>query len=448
MPWRRPSLGIPAAQLLMWTLPALPDTDVVTRAAVVEGYNTNTYQAQDDPNVPVIRRHPSPFTGVDAGLELRFLSRDTDRTVLNVGGRLNHYEPLQREYQSDDGAFNGELASHVTLGPRTTLNLSDSGAVTSFNGAHVTDGTIFAFDPTQIRSTYWLNDTSLAFAHQLSQNWRLTQSLGATLSGTLQSAPTTLPSGQITEHRGLDYVMPYVETDLNHDFTTRSSGDVTLLYQYALQLYVLDLAQSPPRNIGPDKTAYMTLLAGWTYHLTQEVSTVLHGGAVLASAPPRDPDQRAVLAPAAIGELYWTRPFFDLVATGAYAWGTVNPRLGAGPSANGNLLAIGVPRHVGRWKDLALVARAQVSYSSLVTGVGQATQLGLYAAGGEVRYGVSRWLGLLAGYDFRYATIDAPGRYSPPFLQHVFFIGLSGYFSTDRAALPLTTFTAPVQPPA
>src|SRR5260370_531927 len=83
--------------------------------------------------------------------------------------------------------------------------------------------------------------------------------------------------------------------------------------------------------------------------------------------PPRDVDPRSLVSAAATAELYDVRPFFDLVAGAGYTWGTVNPRLGEGPTANGSLLAIGIPRHVGRWANLALVARGQVSYSSLVT---------------------------------------------------------------------------------
>jgi hypothetical protein len=428
--------------------PVMLDTEVVGRVAVVEGYNTNTYQAQDDPRVPLIRRHPSPFTGADANLELRFLGRDSDRTTLNVDARANHYEPLQPESQSDDGAVNATLASHATLGPRTNLSLYDGASVTSFNAAHVTDGTLFAFDPSQVRSTYWVNDGSVSLAHQISPNWRFSQALGATVSGTLHSVPTLLPNGRLAEHRGIDYVMPYLEADLNHAFTARASGDVMLLYQYSLQLFVLDFAQNPPRNIGPDKQAFLTGLAGWTYHVTPEVSTVVRGGGVLASAPPRDPDQRPILAPTAAGEVYYTRPFFDLIATGGYTWGTVNPRLGSGPTGSAGLLAIGVPHPVGVWRELALVARAQASYSSLITGAQQSAGMGLFAAGGEIRYGVSRWLGALAGYDVRYATFDTPGLFSPPFVQHVFFLGLSGYFTNDRTVLPLTTFSAPVQPPS
>ena len=428
--------------------PACFDTDLVTRVAIVEGYNTNTYQAQDDPNVPIIRRHPSPFTGVDGVVEWRVLGRDADRTTLVVGARANHYEPLQPQSQSDDGALNAALSSRITLGPRTGLALSNGASVTSFNAAHVTDGTIFAFDPTQLRSTYWLDDLDVAITHQLSPNWRFSQSVGMTVSGTLAAPPTALPSGQLVEHRGLDYVMPYVEADVNRDLSLRSAVDLLVLYQYAWQLFVLDFTQSPPRNIGPDKQAFLTVLAGWTRHETSELSTVLRAGGVLGSAPPRDIDQRAVLSPAGTAELYYVRPNFDFVAGAAYTWGTVNPRLGSGPTGNANVLAIGVPRPVGDWKNLALIGRAQVSYSSLITGVGQSMGLGLYAAGAEVRYGVNRWLGVLVGYDFRLATFNTPGQFNPPFLQQVFFLGLSGYFSNDRSLLPLTTFTAPVQPPA
>jgi hypothetical protein len=433
----------------MFALPVLLDTDVVGRVAVLEGYNTNTYQAQDNPRVPVVERHPSPFTGLDGNLELRFLGRDGDLTSVNVDGRLNHYEPLQKEVQSDDGAVNAALSTRVTLGPRTTLSLTDAGAVTSFNAAHATDGTMFAFDPTQVRSTYWLNEFSMSLTHQFSARRRLVQSLGGTVSGTIDSAPVGVPGEPyLVRHRGLDYVTPYIQTDLAEDLTTRTTLDVSLSYQYSYQLFVLDFSRRLPRNIGPQKQAFITGLAGWTRHASPELSTVIRFGGVLASPPPLDSDQRAILAPAADAELSYVRPTFTFLATGAYAFGTVNPRLGSGPTATGNVVAIGIPSERPGWRDLALVARAQGSYSSLTTGVDTSTGLGLLAAGAEVRYGVNRWLGLIGGYDVRYSTFDSSTTYQPPFVQQLFYLGLSAYFSTNRTVLPVTTFTVPVQPPS
>jgi hypothetical protein len=432
----------------MLALPAPTATDVIARAAVVEGYNSNTYQAQDNPSVPIIERHPSPFTGIDASLELRFLGRDADRTTLLVGGRLNHYTPLQHEIQSDDGAVNGLFTSRLTLAPRTVLAINEAFSVTSFNASHTTDGTMFTFDPTQIRSTYWLDDFNAQLTYEISPNWRLVQSLGATLSGTISSAPVVVPGGFLVEHRGLDYIMPYVETDVNHTLTARSQVDLAAMYQYAYQIFVLDLTQTPARDIGPDKTAFLTLLGGYTYNFNPELTGVVRAGGVLSSAPPRDTDQRAVLSPAGAAEVYYTRDFFNVIAAGSYTWGTVNPRLGSGPTANASLLAVGVPYHVGRWKDLALLGTVQVSLSQLKTGDdSDSTKLGLYAAGIEVRYGLSGWLGLVGGYNIRYATFDTP-TWEPPFIQQIGYFGFGGYFSTDKVQLPLVNFAAPVQPPA
>jgi hypothetical protein len=221
-----------------------------------------------------------------------------------------------------------------------------------------------------------------------------------------------------------------------------------LLYQYSYDLFVYDFTRNPPRNIGPDRQAFLTGLAGYSVRFSDELAAVLRGGLVLGSAPPRDIDQRAVLSPAAMGEVYYTRPAFELVAAGGYTWGTVNPRLGSGPTGSGSLLAIGTPCRVGGWKNFALVGNGQLSYSTLLTGVAQSTKLGLFAGAIEARYAVSEWLGLLAGYDVRYATFDAGSSYQPPFMQHVVFVGLGGYWSTDRGIFPLTTFVAPVQPPS
>lgn len=431
----------------MFPLPAFPTTDVVTRAAVVEGYNTNTYQAQDDPNLPIVKRHPSPFTALDLDVELRWPGRDTDLTTARVEARANHYEPLNGEYQSDDAAANAGFTWRRAITPRTTLTFGGAATLTTINGAHVTDGTIFQFDPTQVRRTYWLTDATFGAIHALGETWHLHQSFGAIVSGTVYQPPTALPGGSLLGHRGLDYVMPYMQTDLDKDVSERTRVDVTALYQYAFDLYVLDLSRSPPRNVGPEKAAFLTLLAGYTHHFTPEIATVTRAGAVVASAPAHDADPRPVLSPAASQEFYWSRPFFDLVASGGYTFGTVNPRLGEGPTATANVLAMGFPHHVGKWKDVALIARAQLSWSALATSATSSVHLGLYAAGGEIRAGLNRWLGVLVGYDVRYATFDGP-QFVPSFLQHVFFAGLSGYFSSDRSQLPLTTFTAPVQPPA
>jgi hypothetical protein len=431
--------------------PVLADiTDWIERVAVVEGYNTNTYQAQDDPNVPIIRRHPSPFTGIDADVELRIQPNLEDLHIFRLEGNALHYEPLEHQPgQSDDAALNGSWSSRFTLSRRTYLTVSSQATLSTFNGAHIADVTLLQFDPAQTRRTYWLETSEAGITHELSHTWRIREAVGLMSSGTIYQPPTLDASGNLIQHEGLDYIEPYEETDLFKDFSDRATGDMLVLYQYAYNLYVLDFTQSPPRNIGPDKQAFLTVTPGYTYRFTPELSESTHAGVVIASAPPRDPDQRAVLSPTFLEEISYTRPFFNLIATASYTYGSVNPRLGYGPSMSGAVLAVGTPYHHGGWKNLSILANGSASYSSLLTGVGGAgTQLGLYVGDAEFRYSLNNWLGLLGGYEIRYATLTDSATYLPPFLQQLVFVGLQGYFTTNRDIPPLTQFVAPITPPS
>jgi hypothetical protein len=241
-------------------------------------------------------------------------------------------------------------------------------------------------------------------------------------------------------------VQPYLESDLFHDFSERATGDIQVLYQYAYNYFVLDLTQNPPRDIGPDKLAFLTSTVGYTYRFTQEAVNTIRVGGTIASAPPRDPDQRPVLAPAVLEQFGYTKPTWGLIATGGYTYGSVNPRLGAGPSINGGVTIVGTPVPRGSLRDFAVLVSGTAGHSSLVTGVGTATQLNLYVADAEFRYAINTWLGLLGGYSMRYATFVDAVQVFPPFLQNVVFIGVSGYFTTDKTLPVLTTFAAPVIP--
>ena len=183
-----------------------------------------------------------------------------------------------------------------------------------------------------------------------------------------------------------------------------------------MKVFVLDYTQSPPRNIGQEEQAFLTSLAGWTYHETQELSTVLRAEGVLASA------RRATLtsAPAVAGGDGRALRRATVLRFGGRGRLHVGDHQSTTRGGSHRERESSRDRHSApRWRagQLRAVGRAQASYSSLITGVGQSTGLGLCAAGGEVRYGVSRWLGALAGFDFRYATFDTPGQFNPPFLQ-------------------------------
>jgi hypothetical protein len=420
-------------------------TDYAARASVVQGYNSNTYQAQDDARVPAIRRHPSPFTGVDGMLQMRITNGFGDLHDFRIEARVQHYEPLTAQYQSDDGTINGAWSSRFTLGHRSFLTLNSAATFTTINGTHLSDGTIFQFDPTVARRTYWLDSSEAALTYELSPTWRVRTAVGMIISGTVSEPATLLPNGTSTFHRGLDFAQPYAEASLFKDFSERTTGDFTALYQYSYNLFVLDLTQTPPRNIGPDKLQFLTATFGHTYRFSPELINSFRAGGQVASAPPRDPDQRPVLGPTFGEELSYQREFWQYLLTAGYSYGSLNPRLGAGPTASAAALIIGTPYRRGKWRDFSVMLNAQAGHSILLTGVGQNTVLDFAAGSAEIRYGFNATWGLLAGYDVRYATFQST-QFVPPFLRHLVFIGLSGYWSTDRTIPVLTQFAAPITP--
>jgi hypothetical protein len=77
---------------------------------------------------------------------------------------------------------------------------------------------------------------------------------------------------------------------------------------------------------------------------------------------------------------------------------------------------------------------------------GALSRLSFVEGSAELRYGVNRWLGLVAGYDGRYAAFEGADLF-PSLLRHVVFVGLSGYLASDRSLPTLDTFTSPIKPP-
>jgi hypothetical protein len=438
----------------MLFFPALPAiTDYVARASIVQGYSTDTYQttALDplNPAYSILTRHESLFTGVDLMGEVRITNSKGDITDIRLEGRAQHYEPVPADpNQSDDGTVSGAFASRLTLNPRTFLSVNASGTISTINGSHLSDGTVFEFDPTEARRTYWLAQPQVGISYELSKTWRYRQSVGAFVSGTIYEPPTELPNGSYTEHRGLDFVQPFTEADLYKDFTDRAMGDLQALFIYSYDEYLLNLAVNPPVNIGPQKQAFLTVTAGYTYHFTPELVTTTRFGGTIASAPPLDYDQRPVLAPTALQIVQYSREFWQFLASAGYTYGSVNPRLGTGPTAQANALIVGTPYRVGNWRNLAIMVNALAEHSTLIASATQSTVLDLFAGSAEVRYALNPTWGLLAGYDLRYATFsgDVGGSPQPPFLRHMVYLGVSGDWSTDKTIPILTQFAAPVKP--
>jgi hypothetical protein len=422
-------------------------TDYTARAAIVQGYNTNVYQAQDDPNVPIISRHPSMYTGADGMVQMRLTGRPGDIHDFRLGGRAQHYEPLDGSYQSDDGSAYAAWVSRFATSPRTQFALGAGGTVTSVNSTHISDGTFFQIDPTVIRRTYFLTTTDGTVTYQISPVWRISQRFGLMTSGTIDAAGVQTPTGTVIVHRGLDYATPESETTLYRDFSERTTGDIRFLLRDTYTLYVLDLTQTPPANVGPQTFQIGTLQVSHTYRFSQELVNRLSVGGTIASPPQADPNQSLVLSPSFLEQMYYTRTLWYLNFRASYDYGAVSPRLGTGPGYGATVTFVGIPYGHGHWRNLSLLASASATHADIVRGVGPNSKLDLAGASAQIRYATSTWLGVTAGYDFHYARLATGDAFAPSLIRNIFYVGLSGYWSTDPAAPPLTVFQVPTAPP-
>jgi hypothetical protein len=122
----------------------------------------------------------------------------------------------------------------------------------------------------------------------------------------------------------------------------------------------------------------------------------------------------------------------------------VNPRLGFGPSVGASATIQGTPFRHGKLAKLALLGAAGATRSAYAGATGDTTRFSVVTGNLDLRYPLSVWLGVMAGYQFRYSKLE--GANSPGFLQNVFFVGLSGYWTTDKSLPVLESLTAPVNP--
>lgn len=378
--------------------------------------------------------------------EVRITDSKGDITDIRLEARGQHYEPVPADpNQSDDGSLNALFTSKMTLNRRTTLNVSASASMSTINGSHLSDGTVFQFNPTEARLTYWLAQPQISLTYELSSTWRYRQAVGAFLTGTVDQPATQLPNGTLTKHRGLDTAQPFVESDVYKDFSDRATGDIDVLFIYSDEVYLLNLSQNPPRNVGPQQQLFLTPTAGLTYRWKPDFLTTTRLGGVVASAPPLDVDQRPILAPLIYQDVHYSGEFWQFFASAQYTYGPVTPRLGSGPSAGASAYLVGTPIRQGHWRDFSVMFNALASHSSLVLSTTNSLVMDIAAASGEIRYAINPTWGLLGGYDFRYATFSGQTP-TPPFLRHMVFFGVSGFWTTDKTIPILTQFAAPVHP--
>ena len=412
--------------------------------AAVEGYNSNVIQTQDVAGGPATP-HGSPFTGVDATAELYTWTSPTDTQVFRLQVRGQHYTPLNGYSVPDDGSANGAWNGSLTLSPRTSVSMLALATVTSVNSAEISDGPLFQVQPGGLERVYSLETARVALAHELTPRWRSVLGADVTASTTIRDAPTTTVGGQPFQHRGLDYVTPGVDASLFHDLTPADIVQLRVRYAPTYVAFLINSAATPPVYNG-----HATVEAGqtdvtWTHGYTEALRSTLRVGTYVSQAPPLDPDRRPILSPLAAAELIYLKRYWLATANVNYAYGSANPRLGFGPTAGAGFTVEGIPFPHGEGRNFSTILTGLGS-RSVFQQAGALSRLSFAAASAEFRYSVNTWLGVLGGYDIRYVVFEGQGAF-PSLLRHVVFLGLSGFFTTEKTLPTIQTFVSPVKPP-
>ena len=145
-------------------------------------------------------------------------------------------------------------------------------------------------------------------------------------------------------------------------------------------------------------------------------------------------------------EVHYTTERYTFIGQAGFSYGSVTPRLGSGPtfSAQGSL--VGVPYPHGKFRNLMGTAQAVATYASLPASNSASTSLTAVGASFEIRYPLTKGLGVSGGYDVRLSTIKTTGSDLVPFFRQIAFVGLSGYFTTDGTIPVLQLLNSPFRP--
>ena len=415
-------------------------TDIGAQVAVVEGYNDNVVQTQDVLNGPV-RRRASPFTGIDVGLSLRTWTSSTDPHEFQVQFRGQHYTPLGSYSQPDDGSVIGLYAGQFSLGPRTTLATRAVSTISTLNSSRLSDGPLFLVEPASLQRTFTLTNVRLALTHEITERLRYVQGADLAVGTTVRDAPIELGNRRVFHH-GLDFIQPGTDGRLNYDFTDSDTGNLRLRYEQNRNYFLLDFARQPPQYLGVASTHIGEASIGLAHGFSDSLRWLNNVGLAVATPPPLDTDKRPILSPTANTEILYSREYWLFNVSAAYTYGSASPRLGFGPSLAAASGLSGRPfPHLRGWRDLAILANVAVTRSAFRTAE-SLSRISFLVGSLEGRYSVNTWLGLLAGYSIRYAAFEG-AQALPTLFRNIFYVGVSGYWNTDRSLPTIQTFQAP-----
>ena len=425
--------------------PLGPGTYYHLQLALIEGFNTNVAETQPYAGGPVTH-HPSLYTGASAGLLLTSFTSATDQQTLSIMVRGQHYTPADGYNQTDDGTVAAFYARTYALDARTIFRGSLGSTLTSSNSALLSDGSLYQIDPTN--RVYTIETAAAGVTRELTKRTRLSIGVDTLMSTTVSEAPVVSASGQIVHHRGIDSIATAGDGTVLHDLDPYNTAGLHERYVFMYIPFTTDYTHNPPEFVGASTNNSLLSEATWGHAYNEHLRSELRAGVVVSQPGALDPDQRTIISPAGHALLGYSRNYWLVQADGGYTYGTTNPRIGVGPGVTAGFMAQGIPYPHGRWMNFAVLANGALDRSAQAQSNGTFTRLNHAGATVEIRYAINNWLGLLGGYAFHYTQLEGQpgGTEFPELVRHIFFFGVSGYFSNDRTLPTLQTFQSPYAP--
>jgi hypothetical protein len=423
------------------------------QGAIVEGYNDNVVQTQDVTDGPVTR-HPSPFIGIDVEGMMRLWSGPFDPHEFRLQLRAQHYTPLDKFDEPDDGSAILSYTGQFTLTKKDVLVNRFITTASTLNGSRLSDGPVLTVEPSaspaagatplsQLQRSFTLTNARSALTHEISPRLRYTHGVDLVVGTTIRDAPIQ-QGNELVFHHGLDFVQPGTDGQLFYDLSDSDIASARLRYELTYTAFLIDFSQPAPVATGTTATTHIgEATLGLTHSFSDSLRWLNSAGIALATSPPLDPDTRPILSPVATTELLLTKQYWLANVNASYSYGSASPRLGFGPTAASSAGLQGYPfPHTPGWRNLAVLLAGTVNRSVFRT-TDALSRITYVLASADLRYALNRWLGLIGGYSYRYVFFEG-AQQLPTLYRNVFFLGVTGYWNTDRSLPLITTFSAPI----
>jgi hypothetical protein len=417
--------------------------DYILNSVVVGGYNSNVQQTQDVVGGPVTK-HPALFTGVAVTGTRRSWITAEDPFEISVTARGQNYFRLDDVEQPADGSILATAAGTYAFHPKTLLAVRLFGITTTLNASRMSDGPLLQIAPGSLQRWFSILSARVSLDYLRTARWRYRFGADLTTSITHMDRPIDAPNGFRVEHRGFDYMQPGVDAAAFYDLDWRNTVFGQLRYSPFVNMFLIDFTSPRPSYLGDDVIHIGELTTGLIHTFNQNLTTTSLLGGIVATPPNTDPDQRWILSPRFAQEVAYTKPLWSLAASIGYTYGSVSPRLGFGPTLTATTLFRGTPIHRGNWSRLTFLFATTSARAAFRLDQDTLSRLTYILGNAQVRYSLTDWLGVLGGYELRYTTFEGLGA-APDFTRHIFFLGLSGYFRTDRTLPTIETFVPPLQ---